>query len=324
MFFRILTNQIKTRRFSSDVKDRGYWNEISARMKSYEQQTGTHFDPDTPFMIRLDGHKFSTLTRSFSKPYDPRIHLAMMHTTAAVMKHFTPCTVYTCSDEITLCFEPRSSMADDQPSALPYSAKVQKLTTLTAGCASAAFTRYFHDHFPSDTAPFAFFDARGFNVPSWQEAWLNIRWRLSDAQRNSRSALGQYFLPRNQVFKTSSYELARIVNETYGIDYYTDLPPWYRSGTLLKTCQRQHVGFNPKDNKPTQVVRNFLGFCDFESFDQFYKSLSVATWPQLLHDNLTLDQGDHPFQSLEEYLERSNQFPPIQFLSKHSSKSIKK
>jgi tRNA(His) 5'-end guanylyltransferase len=42
-------------------------------MKQYEQNSPLNeLRIDQPFIIRLDGHKFSTFTRCFKKPFDER------------------------------------------------------------------------------------------------------------------------------------------------------------------------------------------------------------------------------------------------------------
>ncbi len=42
-------------------------------MKDYETKVSSQkIDESQPFIIRLDGHKFSTFTKPFIKPYDVR------------------------------------------------------------------------------------------------------------------------------------------------------------------------------------------------------------------------------------------------------------
>lgn len=41
-------------------------------MKTYEEISGSEIlDSKKPFIVRLDGSKFSTFTRDFNKPFDP-------------------------------------------------------------------------------------------------------------------------------------------------------------------------------------------------------------------------------------------------------------
>lgn len=42
-------------------------------MKEFETKLDVpNLEKDFPFIIRLDGHKFSTFTKNFKKPYDER------------------------------------------------------------------------------------------------------------------------------------------------------------------------------------------------------------------------------------------------------------
>jgi len=47
-------------------------DKIGERMKVYEKNMKDVVDPYTPWCIRLDGHKFSSFTKGFRKPYDIR------------------------------------------------------------------------------------------------------------------------------------------------------------------------------------------------------------------------------------------------------------
>ncbi len=100
---------------------------IGDRMKSYETKfTSAKLDPTIPFIIRLDGHKFSSYTRPFKKPFDerstlqsisdvPLVSTVMVATTMDLLNAFNPTTAFTCSDEITLLF-PAMSGVNTEPS----------------------------------------------------------------------------------------------------------------------------------------------------------------------------------------------------------------
>jgi hypothetical protein len=53
--------------FSTKMED-----QIGERMKVYEKNMKDRVDPSLPWCIRLDGHKFSSFTKGFRKPYDVR------------------------------------------------------------------------------------------------------------------------------------------------------------------------------------------------------------------------------------------------------------
>ena len=62
--------------------------EISHRMKNYEQKMDLKVNPNQCYMIRLDGHAFHQYCRGLAKPFDNRVHLAMIHTAADLLQKF--------------------------------------------------------------------------------------------------------------------------------------------------------------------------------------------------------------------------------------------
>ena len=290
-----------------------FWDDVGERMREKEAELRVRFDPDLPLMLRLDGHKFSTLTRSCHKPYDPAVHVAMMRTAARVAEEFRPVACYVCSDEITLLFLPRSDSDRKEGKGVPFGGKAEKLVSLASGCASAAFTHYFQQEPPAgaEQPGIAYFDGRAFNVPDYREAALNICWRVADCQRNSRSGLGHHFLPRGSIQRQSSHKLASRVQELYGIDYHRHLPPWYRAGTLMKSCQRRRAGFNPITQQTTEVVRTFTGCVDMETVFATFNEQSSLSLADILPAVISLEMGDHPFVSLEDYLQLSQEYSPV-------------
>jgi tRNA(His) 5'-end guanylyltransferase len=90
-------------------------------MKEYETAAASLqiLDFHLPVLCRIDGHKFSTFTRGFTKPFDTRIHDAMVATTVDLVDQFGCATGYTFSDEITLVFTPL-----DDHQEVPYNGKV--------------------------------------------------------------------------------------------------------------------------------------------------------------------------------------------------------
>lgn len=121
--------------------DTGPKKQIGDRMKEYEAPFGTikvgcrwilltsQIDPTLPYVVRCDGHHFSTFMRGFDKPHDIRIHRvghplwfkffetpqAMLLTAHDMVFHFSGCVCgFTCSDEITLIF-PASKSTEPEP-----------------------------------------------------------------------------------------------------------------------------------------------------------------------------------------------------------------
>ena len=181
---------------------------LASRMKRYEQEAATakYIDFKLPVLCRIDGHKFSTFTRGFEKPFDPRIHEAMVETTKDLTEYFLANTGYTFSDEITLIFAPIEEHQEP-----PYNGKVLKLCTLLSSYACVRFAYHMQSCINAETEPAIrkllenpkmSFDARLWNVPTKDEALANIRWRsLYDCRRNGIGLLARKYYKPKQLHK---------------------------------------------------------------------------------------------------------------------------
>ena len=83
-------------------------------------------------VIRVDGRGFSRFTEQrFDKPFDARFSELMVDTAQALLTEFGGRYAYTESDEISLLLDPAWEL---------FGREVEKLVSLSAGIASAAFT----------------------------------------------------------------------------------------------------------------------------------------------------------------------------------------
>jgi len=216
---------------------------LGVRMKEYEAVLSSRVDTAFPYIVRLDGHKFSSFTRPFKKPFDVRIHNAMRQTLIELLDQFRPCTGFTCSDEITLVFPvlPNEKTGELRSHA-DFDAKVQKITTLSAGFASVCFYKALkNEKFEAEeqslvehierTKPH--FDARVFNVPSNVELVNNLLWRASwDFRRNSISTLAQAHFSSKQLHGKNTKVQMEMLNDK-GI-HWESQPDWYKWGVFAK------------------------------------------------------------------------------------------
>mmetsp|Transcript_32543 Transcript_32543/g.102518 ORF Transcript_32543/g.102518 Transcript_32543/m.102518 type:complete len:268 (+) Transcript_32543:130-933(+) len=157
---------------------------IGDEMKRYEEEACSSIvDLQRPCVVRLDGHCFHTYTKGFRRPYDLRIHEAMVATATDLLERFGAVTAYTESDEISLLFPPSTA---ESPS-LPFSGRVQKIVSVSAGFASARFNLHMASQ-PFDgegEAPLAarvarsdaHFDSRVFSLPDEARLVEYMRWR---------------------------------------------------------------------------------------------------------------------------------------------------
>jgi tRNA(His) 5'-end guanylyltransferase len=82
--------------------------ELAELVQAAERACEAPLVGDDAFCVRLDGHGFSSFTKGFRKPFDPRLHTAMVHASIEMCAKFPDIsTAYTTSDEVTFVFRPR-------------------------------------------------------------------------------------------------------------------------------------------------------------------------------------------------------------------------
>ena len=212
--------------------------EYAGDMRSFEKEY--YIDSEKPWIVRLDGHKFSKFTKKFKTPFDDRIHRAMVTTCLELMKTFSPSTIFTCSDEITMVFPSLNSKdtPEHKRRTLINGGKIQKITSLSAGLASSVFTLAIRELCKDDEIMWwidktnLYFDARVVQLSSDEAVTDNIVWRCLDFKRNSVTMVALTFFSLKQLHKVSTTKkLEMLENENY--DWH-DLPMFYRYGTFIK------------------------------------------------------------------------------------------
>ncbi|KAF9741479.1 hypothetical protein PMIN06_010576 [Paraphaeosphaeria minitans] len=232
---------------------------LADRMKNYEASFDFTLPLATPTILRLDGHTFSRFTANFHKPFDHRIHDAMIATCVDLLKYFNQATVaYTQSDEITLVF----------PSGVQsFNERVQKLSSLAASYCSVRFNAHLAACLAEQPEPkvkdaaygvlgTAHFDARFFTVPSVEEALNCLLWRCrGDAVRNSVNAFARSLYRDQQLHKKTVVEVLHMLRKEKGVEYEDAVPRWAIEGSLVKWEQWEHEGVNLKTGEKAIAMR---------------------------------------------------------------------
>ena len=225
-------------------------------MKAAEAETcNAVVDVDNRVVVRLDGHCFSTYTKGFDRPYDMRIHRAMVGTATDLLERFGAATAYTESDEISLIWPPHMP---DSPTSVPFNGRVQKLVSVFAGYASARFNAHmlrepFDESVPAQAILKArvdkceaHFDARVFSLPSAEQLNAYMRWRATlDCRRNSISMLAQAHFHHTELHGVDAMTCIRMLEERKGVRW-EETPPFFRFGTYVKKEEYWKPAFNRK------------------------------------------------------------------------------
>ncbi|KAH4131372.1 hypothetical protein HBH47_015510 [Parastagonospora nodorum] len=233
---------------------------LAERMKKYEAVYDTTLPSNSPIILRLDGHNFSRFTSHFARPFDERIHSAMLSTCTSLLTFFPSATLaYTQSDEITLIF----------PSGVgAFGERVQKLSSLAASYTSVNFVKHLIAAVDAQPEPAlkgeggkdvlwtAHFDARIFAVPSIEEALNNLLWRCrNDAVRNSVSSFARTMYSTKEMHGKRAKELVAMMREEKGVVFEDAVPKWAIEGCLIKREQVDHWGRNGKTGEMEMTFR---------------------------------------------------------------------
>ena len=241
---------------------------LGDRMKGYEcVTTQIKIDPIQPFIVRVDGRSFSKKTRKLTIPFDENFSNIMVETSKDLLKEFSPDTVITHSDEISLFFYPRDTDGF-QPL---FNGKIQKIVSVISSYTSVRFN--FHLSQVKDINlenGTCHFDGRVFNVPNNVEMCNYFLWRMSrDCIRNSVSSLARSMMSAKDMHKKNTGDLKDMIKEQ-GNDW-DKLPELFKYGCVVK--RMYYLG--PNDSIRTKIFTESKHIDKFT--EEFTKYLSIKS-----------------------------------------------
>jgi len=238
---------------------------LAARMKSYEAANDIRLEPGAPAILRLDGHGFSKFTSHFARPFDTRIHNAMVAACGDLLGHFPAATLaYTQSDEMTVVFPTGVGIFND---------RVQKIVGLAAAFASVRFNLRLaaaldeQPHPPvrraADILGTAYFDGRLFAVPDAAEALNCLLWRCrGDAVRNGVSAFARKLFSDAELHGKNTGQVVSMMLEEKGVVYRDAVPSWAPEGSLVKRELYEVEGLNKATGEAELATRTRIKVAD--------------------------------------------------------------
>lgn len=198
---------------------------LSDRIKSYEDSGKNFLDTKQPIIIRIDGCKFSKLTKSFKKPYDDNF-IELMNKTAehviSKIENFRFCAVQ--SDEINICMIP----SKEETQAL-YNGSINKIVSVTASAAASAFNILFTSYM-SETPAYAMFDSRAFNIPR-EECFNYFLSRQNDTTRNAIAMTARTYFSHKEVLGKDSDQMKEMLNNIN--KSFDDIPDYFKYGRFM-------------------------------------------------------------------------------------------
>ncbi|MEO3823270.1 tRNA(His) guanylyltransferase Thg1 family protein [Actinomadura sp. B10D3] len=221
-------------------------NELEERMRAREYFHSLTLLPGTWAIVRVDGRSFSRFTEArFDKPFDPRFSALMEETATALLTELGGRYAYTESDEISVVLDPAFDL---------FGREVEKLVSLSAGIATAAFT-----HAAGEPAVF---DGRVWMGTGLDDVVDYLTWRQDDAARcalngwcywtlrheglSPRQATRE--LDRTSVSAKNELLFARDIN-------FNEVPAWQRRGVGLWWETYEKKGHDPIRNVDVTATR---------------------------------------------------------------------
>ena len=227
-------------------------DEFDRKMRVYEQSLDQVLLPELYLVARLDGNRFTRLTREichFEAPFDVKFRELMIETVKALMSYgFRVIYGYTESDEISLLFHPEENT---------FGRKVRKYNSILAGVASATFSLNLGQQ--------AIFDCRMIPLPTVDRVRDYFRWRQEDAHRNSLNSHCYWMLRKQGKSETEATQLLKGGSVAFknqllfqnGINF-DKLPNWQKRGVGVYWEEYEKQGYNKFSGRQERAVRRAL------------------------------------------------------------------
>lgn len=215
---------------------------LGDRMKRYENVTRNYLPRRTYTIIRVDGCHFHTYTKQLDRPFDIKFAHAMTGTLSYLEKIQGCFMGYVQSDEISLILSDFATI-ETEPW---FGGNVQKIASVTAGMASAQFTRIRSEVWGDNRT--AYFDARVWTIPDPTEVYNYLVWRQKDAIRNSISMLAQSMFSSKELHGVNTQTMKTMVAEAGRP--WEDMPGHFRQGTFVYRISNDLGTFRLEETPP--------------------------------------------------------------------------
>lgn len=221
-----------------------------ARMQDYEVFGKLCVPPNTYLVARIDGRRFTDLTRrlGLARPFDESFRDAMIAAAKAVLVDSGGLIAYTESDEISVLLRRDSSW---------FGRRVEKLASAFASTASVALSLHLGRG--------ATFDARLLVLATEKDVFTYFCERQDDAHRNAINSLTYYSLleagfsvaEATAALHRQGFAFKNEFLFRHGINY-NEVEPWKKRGVILHFEEYRKQGYNPVAQRLETALRRRL------------------------------------------------------------------
>lgn len=215
-------------------------SKIGKRMKSLEKKFCHELIPERqPFIIRLDGVRFSRWTKILDNKHDYRLPLIFELTLKPFFEKLDNLRlIYQQSDEVNILFSPVRPNSQH-----PYGGKTYKLLSILSSMLSVEFT-WNAERIIGEFKP-AYFDARIILPETKQDIIDYFSWRYLFSIRNSIISFATECGFKKRIHGLKKWEIVELLKNE-GYDWHS-LPEGVRYGFFLR-----------KDNLTGAVKKNII------------------------------------------------------------------
>lgn len=203
---------------------------LGDRIKGYEKTFDYKLVKRMPLIVRVDGRAFHTFTKGCKRPFDDKLHNAMINAAydvASDMQGFK--AAYVQSDEVTFLL----TDYDNLETMGWFDYELSKIVSITAALMSVAFNK----HYGTDKDTMPVFDSRAFTVPV-DEVVNTFLWRCQDWKRNSLQMYSRAFFTHKELHKKNQNDM-QLMLEGIGKSWHEDLTEAQQYGTFLLNGERR-------------------------------------------------------------------------------------
>lgn len=206
--------------------------------------------PKLPVILRFDGVGFSKYTKSMNKPFDIRFSNAMDRVASDLLKETGAIVSYTQSDEISIIL-----YSGVESISIYQDGKKSKMLSKLSSFVTLKFNKYICEEFGKEM-PSAMFDCRLYQVPTLDDATLQLLWRENDATRNSIQGLAYYNFGHSKIFCKTTKEMQEMLMTEKGINW-NDLSSRDKRGVYF-TQHRVETPFTPEEIAKLSPKHNYF------------------------------------------------------------------
>lgn len=210
---------------------------IGNRMKNnYENPSRFYLNKRIPVIMRLDGKAFHSFRHILERPFDSNFRTVMKIVGSILLNSIQGAKcAYLQSDEISILI----TDFDRFNTSAWFDYNIQKMTSVSAACATAAFATAIRDLHPkSNLMGMALFDSRVFNIPK-EEVYNYFIWRQQDWIRNSVQMYCQYHFSHSQLLNKNQQDMHEMLHGI-GKNWATDLNDEQKNGRFLYLVEGEY------------------------------------------------------------------------------------